>query len=136
MQTLGYRVTCLLLLAAFAPQAAGAVVCIGADGHVAYEAPHHEDGGCTGREDSHEPPEGSASPSVADLPSGCTDLAMPAMHASGRQVVPSGAASVPADRLPPYPLLRRARRCCCEAALEAPLSSGHLATLSAVVLLI
>jgi hypothetical protein len=135
MQTLGYRLVCVLCLAAFAPQAAGTVVCIGADGHVAYEVPHHDDGGCAGQRDSHAPSEGSAGPSVGSLPPSCSDLVLPDVHSMGDRVVPAGLASGLAGRLPAVTPPAPPGRCFAEVVDES-LAFGHMTTLLTVVLLI
>jgi hypothetical protein len=111
------------------------VLCIGPDGHVAYEAPHHGDGGCKNHRDAHHAPEEAAHSTAGSLPPGCTDLLLPEADLPAARFIPADPGSVPADHVPADSLLPRASWCFAGAVAE-PLASGHLATLSAVVLLI
>jgi len=134
LRTLGYKLACILCLAAMAPQAMGMVLCVGADGHAVYGPPRWE-GGCVGDSDSHAPSEGPACSVAHGIPSSCTNFALSEAHSAGGKVVlaESGAGlgglvvTVP-------PVVSDASRYA-DAADEAAALS-HLAAISVVVLLI
>ena len=121
-----------LCLLAMTPQAMGTVLCIGADGHVAYESPHWE-GGCAG--DGDPPSEGSACFLASGISLSCTDFALSGAHSAGAKVVLADPGAGLGGLVVTVPPVLSDASHCADAADEAAALS-HLAAISVVVLLI